>query len=329
MTKEEKWKFYENRWRFRDFYFHKVIRRHICEKYLGFDPVMHFYANQWILGKKGTNRYISDKMTEGKPFMAARFGYTELAVITSILKRHLFGNLAENEKRYEEWFRLLAQGAGFFPDQPELGEKFVEVMISACSQVDLLAMWHCPMEDYVITEYMPETKLSFLGYLDPWRSKNPWSSALAGKKVLVIHPFEESIQQQYKKREDLFPGTEVLPDFELKTLKAVQTIAGERDDRFNSWFEALEYMYQRAMEIDFDTAIIGCGAYGFPLAAKLKAAGKQAIHFGGATQILFGIKGRRWVENPRSGVKFNDAWVYPKASEVPKNSKAVENGCYW
>ena len=95
MTKEGKWKFYENRWRFRDFYFHKVIRRHICEKYLGFDPVMHFYANQWILGKKGTNRYISDKMTEGKPFMAARLGYTELAVMTSILKRDLFGNLAE------------------------------------------------------------------------------------------------------------------------------------------------------------------------------------------------------------------------------------------
>ena len=50
------------------------------------------------------------------------------------------------------------------------------------------------------------------------------------------------------------------------------------------------------MKIDFDVAIIGCGAYGFPLAAKLKQAGKQAIHLAGATQLLFGIKGKRWEE---------------------------------
>ena len=45
------------------------------------------------------------------------------------------------------------------------------------------------------------------------------------------------------------------------------------------------------MKFDFDVALIGCGAYGFPLAAKLKTAGKQAIHLGGVLQALFGIKG--------------------------------------
>ena len=83
------------------------------------------------------------------------------------------------------------------------------------------------------------------------------------------------------------------------------------------------------MRIDFDTAIIGCGAYGLPLAAKLKAAGKQAIHMGGATQILFGVKGRRWVDNPRAGLTFNEEWVYPLESETPKNCNVVENHCYW
>ena len=88
-------------------------------------------------------------------------------------------------------------------------------------------------------------------------------------------------------------------------------------------------MTKEAMKIDFDIAIVGCGAYGFPLAARLKKEGKQVIHFGGATQILICIKGRRWGETPRAGVKFNDAWIYPKESEIPKNSKMVENGCYW
>ena len=78
-----------------------------------------------------------------------------------------------------------------------------------------------------------------------------------------------------------------------------------------------------------DIAIIGCGAYGFPLAAKLKEAGKQAIHLGGVTQIMFGIKGKRWVESPTYRFSFNEAWEYPLESERPDSSQKVEESCYW
>ena len=33
-----------------------------------------------------------------------------------------------------------------------------------------------------------------------------------------------------------------------------------------------------------------------PLAAFIKSIGKKAVHLGGSTQILFGIKGERWDE---------------------------------
>lgn len=329
MNIKTKWNLYERRCQFREFYFHKALRRHICEKYLNFDPVMHFYANQFIMGKKKTNYWIADHIKSGDPFMVARFGNTELSVMTSVLKRRIFGNTPQVQERFDEWFHYLGELSGFFPMNPELAEDFTDLMLDACKEVDVLAMWHCWMDDFVITEYMPQVKLSYLNYIEPWRAKEPWSAALKGKKVLVIHPFEESIQEQYKKRELLFPETQVLPEFELKTLKAVQTIAGEKDERFETWFDALSYMYEQAMKIEFDLAIIGCGAYGFPLAAKIKAAGKQAIHMGGVTQILFGIKGYRWVSNPRARLNFNDAWVYPKDTETPRNSKVVEEGCYW
>lgn len=329
MDKKTKWKLYEKRYHFREFYFHKALRRHIFEKYFNLDPVMLFYANQWIMRKNKTNRWISEKIKSKSPLMVARFGNTELSVMTSVMKRRLFGNTEEIQSRFEEWFQNLGELSGFFPNDPLLAEQFTDLMLEACGEADLLAMWHCEMDDYVITEYMPRVRLSFLNYLEPWRCAEPWTAALAGKKVLVIHPFEESIRQQYEKRELLFPGTDVLPQFELRTLRAVQTIAGERDERFETWFDALEYMYEEALKIDFDVAILGCGAYGFPLAAKLKRAGKQAVHMGGVTQILFGIKGRRWVDNPRAGIAFNDAWVYPKESETPKNCRVVENHCYW
>ena len=86
------------------------------------------------------------------------------------------------------------------------------------------------------------------------------------------------------------------------------------------------------MKIDFDIAILGCGAYGMPLAVKLKRAGKQAVHLGGATQLLFGIKGTRWEAKnyPTNIAKlFNEYWVRPSASEKVKGREKVEGGCYW
>ena len=329
MKKRTRWKLYEKKTAFRNFYYHKVLRRHICEKYFNIDPVLIFYANRWLMLQKQTHTWIAKKIESGEPFMVARFGNTELNVITSVMKRRLLGDSASLQVRFDEWFQRLGEGAGFFPVESQLAETFTDLMIESSKEADLLAIWYCEMDDYVITEYMKKCKITHLNYIEPWRVDKPWTAALKGKKVLVIHPFEASIKEQYKKRKQLFDNPQVLPDFELKTLKAVQTIAGEKDERFSTWFDALEYMYQEAMKIDFDVAIIGCGAYGFPLAAKLKQAGKQAIHMGGATQILFGIKGRRWVDNPRSQVKFNDAWEYPKREETPQNSVVVENHCYW
>lgn len=329
LYKKFKWNLYEKRSQFRSFYFHKAIRRHIFEKYLDKDPYLPFYANHWVMGMKKTNQWIAGKIKDGSPFMVARFGNTELSVMTSVLKRRLFGNTPEIAERFNEWFHNLQELSGFFPNQPGLAEEFTDLMLQSCKNIDVLAIYHCHLDDYIVTEYMPKTKVTFLNHIEPWRCKTPWTAALEGKKVLVIHPFEESIKEQYEKRDLLFPDADVLPRFELKTLKAVQTIAGEKDERFETWFDALEYMYQEALKIDFDVAILGCGAYGLPLAAKLKAAGKQAIHMGGVTQILFGIKGRRWLDNPRAGVIFNDAWAYPKESEKPKKSDVVENHCYW
>ena len=88
-------------------------------------------------------------------------------------------------------------------------------------------------------------------------------------------------------------------------------------------------MFEQAMKTDFEVAIIGCGAYGFPLAAKIKSSGRSAVHMGGAVQLLFGIKGKRWDTHPVIGKMYNEYWVRPDDSERPKGLEAVEGGCYW
>lgn len=293
---------------------------------------MPHYAHQWVMSKKKTNDYIYHLIKSDKPFMVCRFGNTELQTVVGNLKTKIVGQSKEADAYLDKWFTRLGKDSGFFPVDYKYLDRFTDCILDACKEADLLAMWHLNMEDFVIEEYNPNVKLTYLFRLEPWLANcRPWSAALKGKKVLVIHPFEDTIRAQFQKREKLFPNTEILPEFELKTLKAVQTLCGERDERFQNWFEALEYMVQTALKIDFDVAIIGCGAYGMPLAAKLKQAGKQAIHLGGATQLLFGIKGRRWEENYPSKIAtcFNADWTYPLDSEKPKNGGTVEMGCYW
>jgi glycerol-3-phosphate dehydrogenase len=86
--------------------------------------------------------------------------------------------------------------------------------------------------------------------------------------------------------------------------------------------------YGRASKIDYDIAIIGAGAYGFPLATRFKHQGKQAIHIGGAIQILFGIKRHRWNNIPRVAKHYNEHWIYP-LEKKPEKADAAGVGTYW
>lgn len=86
-------------------------------------------------------------------------------------------------------------------------------------------------------------------------------------------------------------------------------------------------MKNKMKEVDFDIAIIGCGAYGMPLAVEAKRIGKQAVHMGGATQIFFGIKGARWDNTMKE--RYNEYWIRPGENEQCNNQSIVEGGCYW
>ena len=313
-------------------FFKYYIKSKLQEKNAAPDNIRRFLknkivvANERIQTSEEINGSIRNMILSGTPFFAGRFGANELSAV----KAFDF----ELKSKYEIVMEYLCRGAGFFPNTEKEGIKFKNLMLDSIPEADVMGIWMLPFEDYYLNKYGHRNlKTTYLFDLEPWSSPdNPWSAALKGKKVLVIHPFAETIQSQYKKREKLFLDTNTLPEFELKTLKAVQTVAGEKDERFTTWFDALDWMYKEAMKIDFDIAIIGCGAYGFPLAAKLKRAGKQAIHWGGATQLLFGIRGKRWDESERYAYVqkfFNDAWVYPSDEDKPKGASKVENGCYW
>jgi len=274
---------------------------------------------------------ISKRLNEDKPLMVARFGAVELSCIINYI--HIKGNLFKNISNvlsghpyflnYNKSVQFsMTNNAGFFPSTKDNLDKFSKLYLENAKNIDILVSWMKMSENI--------DKI-FLDDLDSFRHKNPWTQTLEGKKVLVIHPFEDSIRSQYKRRELLFEDKRVLPKFELITLKAVQTIGGKGENDFKDWFEALKYMTNKIDKIDFDIALIGAGAYGLPLASYIKQLDKKAIHVGGSLQCLFGIKGARW-EDPvydYNNKYYNEYWIRPLESERPKTAEKVENACYW
>lgn len=268
-------------------------------------------------------------VASGKPMMIARFGSTELACV-NYFTRWRAGRAVE--LRYLKAVRSIAwTNSGIFPTDDASLDTFCRTYLEALRHVDVLGVWFNLNEDRIVDRYCPGARLVQLEALNPVLHERPWNSELAGKTVLVVHPFASTIESQYHERRGLlFSNPRVLPEFELKTLKAVQTIAGSTGG-FSSWSEALDAQCEQVASIDFDVAVIGAGAYGLPLAAFVKQMGRTAVHLGGQTQLLFGIRGRRWeVESPDDiAPLFNEHWVRPSAEETPERSDAVEGGCYW
>lgn len=306
--------------------------------YVTFSNQQSYWKRDCILDPELASKIIYDGLMSDEPFMIARFGSTELTCIlnyTGIMSdRNKYYSYIKGESQPWWWESKIIQQmstfSGFFPATEEKIIKFCELMLEDIPEVDVLGSW-IPQENVYETQLQKSIKID-LELLNPYFAINPWTKALTGKKVLVIHPFANTITEQYAKRHLIF-NNEILPNFELQTIKAIQGISGNNTE-FTDWFEALDFMKSKIDQCDYDICLIGAGAYGFPLAAHVKRAGKKAVHLGGSLQLLFGIKGRRW-ENPNYHPKFNyvdimnDYWVRPSAEETPSNASAVENACYW
>lgn len=276
-------------------------------------------------GQEASN-IIKEELLKNKASMIARLGSTELRTMVHILKLKTNPYNIFRKALNFEVFNAIENASGFFPANHNMLEKFTELMIEDMQYVDILGSWRSE-EKYFKNELSHTVKIR-LKDIEPYYHQNPWTEILEDKKILIVHPFTESIISQYSKRKLLFKDPRILPNFELKTVKSVQSIAGNKP-AFPSWFDALNLMKEQIVNQDFDIAIVGCGAYGFPLAAHIKRMGKKVVHMGGATQIWFGIFGKRWESNPIISSFKNEHWIHPSTNEIPKNFKKVEQGGYW
>lgn len=279
---------------------------------------------------------IKKLISSGKPFLVSRFGNTELEVLLGMRRRELFSNvpnflLAASTGDPNFVYRTSPrriQSLGLTPLTGEVRSRFISEYLESMVEIDLLGSW-VEGENYFDSE-LHSAKVARLGQIEPYRNANPWSASLEGLKVLVVHPFTESIKFQYAhRRMSIFQDPNVLPVFDLKLLMPPRAHFGEVPSA-EEWFRKLGQLKDDALSIDFELAIIGAGPFGLPLGASLKRAGKQVVHLGGATQLLFGIWGRRWDRDAQMAAMRNANWKTPYPDETPSRAGVeLSAGSYW
>jgi hypothetical protein len=287
---------------------------------------MNFQKKNFVDG----SFYLYEMFKKDEPFATGKIGGTELITLHNYL-------LFEHKKQPVTWYPNVVQeiyiNSGVFPQTNEALTSFVHEMLAALPSMDSLCWWsmiNLDFEGRVIKHYSPQCELLDLQSLEPFYFGCPWTEHLKDKNVLVISPFTDTIQKQYKKRKQLWQDSRILPDFNLKVLKhPPSTGISKTDTKYNNWLEMVKDFKNQMSDIDYDIALIGTGASSLPLVAHAKKMKKKAIHLGGPLQILFGIKGTRWDGGPIGKHFYNDYWVRPSSDETPQNYKNNEGGCYW
>lgn len=285
---------------------------------------------------------IEKALSENTGLFVGRFGTIEFETMwyhsmTGTLKKELLPVLERN--------------AGVFGDATSISRWCSEYAASVTSADIFATGWYAPIkvrEQEILKRVLFYGKQCILRALEPyyWPVEERWTGVLNGQKVCVVSSFTDTISAQLAKGEErvwssnavqgaLWPSNAVglWPSAEwsfVKTGYAPSLALGRAgwECDAESWETCVEYVVSEVLKTGARVVIIGCGGLGMVIASRLKREGKICIVMGGATQVLFGIKGRRWENHQISGF-WNSEWVGPSASETPAGASEVERGCYW
>lgn len=230
---------------------------------------------------------------------------------------------------------ILQRNAGVFPQT--MANAWCSAYVNALYSMDACAAgWFAPTKEAeasLLSLCAPRAPRFPLRSLEPYyvAPEFQWTRVLKGK-VAVVSSFTKTIRKQLVK--PIWKDQEFLPNVEWHFVQTgySPTLAAGRGDwpeGIDTWEKALEYMVDEVIQSGAKIALIGCGGLGMVLAGRLKARGISAIVLGGAIQVLFGIKGRRWANHDVISTFWNEHWVWPSEEEIPNGAVLVEGACYW
>ena len=276
---------------------------------------------------------ISTALKHKKGFLVGRNGTIEMEIL---LQKHTTNSF------FQQQLLILERNAGIFPATANSAKQWVNATEDAIRNTDLLvAGWYAPIAAQEI-QYLQtlgkKTPFLPLRALEPYYVpyEHQWSRNFLYRKVAVVNSFANFAMEQREsakliwpdRSESLLPEAQYIP-IETGYAPVLAKGRAEWDTPINSWQEAVDCVVKRVIESEAEIVLIGCGGLSMIIGNRLKELGKVCIVMGGAIQVLFGIKGKRWENHSVISRFWNSAWKYPPLERTPLGADSIEGGCYW
>jgi hypothetical protein len=226
-------------------------------------------------------------------------------------------------------------------------DTWAKAMIEAVGQLDAVVAWN-PMypqqEDMFLREYARDIPRICSRALEPYYTpKNQYTLAMVAGSIAVVSPFADSITTQVGQLDKIFPadglgGQMWSPQQTFIPIQAPYGPSMTPEKQDLSWspeiliegpLSAVQHIANKVQASGARYAFVGMGCLSLLVVAELKKRGIIALHTGGATQIMFGVKGERWTYHNVISKLFNEHWCRPTEKETPSNADRVEGACYW
>jgi hypothetical protein len=292
-------------------------------------------SNDSILnGSETIYREIRAALDEGRGALIGRHGTIELSVSLALYWQK---NLSSAMKQ------TLELNAGVFPKTTESIKEWYKEYKHAVEEASILVTgWYGMLakEEHIYTKIICSSSVKYI----PLRSLEPyycikdtvWTRVLEGQRVTVVSSFTNSMKKQIEYSELIWPHcNSILPKTTewsfVRSFYGPETAKGacQWPEHIQSWKDAVDSLEKDVLETNPRIVLIGCGGLAMPLAWRLKQKGCIVVVLGGAIQLMFGIKGRRWDKHPVISKFYTADWIYPSIEEIPGAALEIEGGCYW
>jgi hypothetical protein len=301
-----------------------------------------------VLDLKDASQVICQEIKDAKNgWSAGKIGTSEFNTIRWFLQSR-----KQIKTPYPEWIiREMTKNAGFWNGYNitihDALDDWAIKTLEAISQLDVAVAWNpaVPSQELeILNYYAPKAKKVVLRALEPYYTpQNQYTQEMTQGKIAVVGPFAKSIKAQWQKIPQIFPvggpaGQMWQPNQELITINALYGPYMTSNDISKSWAAnirnngpnaAIDYLESEVIKSKAKYVFVGIGSLSLILIGRLKKQGIIAIHTGGGTQIMFGVKGKRWANHNIISKFFNPTWVNPLPEEAPSGASEVEGGCYW
>lgn len=229
---------------------------------------------------------------------------------------------------------------GVFPVDQDYLMELSSFHAEATRQLDVVGLSGGRLEaDLVRDIRLPAARVALLDF-EPDRSIPDESGScylpeLAGQRLLLISSIAELLRSQADR--DTFErvwaktGKPWFAPHSVEAFEFPYTYDLATQRRFGTSRNLLDWILDRIDPEGFDIALIAGSHLGIPIASAIRSMNRSAIALGGSLQVLFGINGRRWCQNPEWQRDYiTDAWIDVPESYVPHlTAELVDDGAYW